>query len=92
MYYLEVRWLFRGEILKQLQELKQEVSLFLKNRKSSLAEKIESESLLYGLSYLADIFGLINSVNSATQEPGVTIMDGAEKLNAFLLKLSLRKC
>ena len=26
------------------------------------------------------------------QEPGVTIMDAAEKLNAFLFKLSLWKC
>ena len=84
--------MFRGEILKQLQEIKQEVSLFLKNRKSSLAEKIESESLLYGLSYLADIFGLINNVNCDMQGPGVTIVDAAKKLNAILLKLSLRKC
>ena len=42
----ELRWLSRGETLKQLQELKQEVSLFLKNKNSPLAEKIESESFL----------------------------------------------
>ena len=44
--HLEVRWLSRGEILKQLQELKQEVSLFVKSKNSPLAEKIESESFL----------------------------------------------
>ena len=92
LYHLEVRWLFRGEILKQLQELKQEVSLFLKNRNSLLAEKTESESFLYGLSYLADIFSHINNVNRAVQGPGVIIINAAEKLNAFLLKLSLWKC
>ena len=91
-YHSEVRWLSRGEILKQLQELKQEVSLFLKNKNSFLAEKIESESFLLGLFYLADIFGHINNVNRAMQRPGVTIMDAAEKLNAFLLKLFLWKC
>ena len=78
--------------MKQLQELKQEASLFLKNKNSPLAEKIESESFLYGLSYLVDIFRHINNVNRAMQRPGVTIMDAAEKLNAFLLKLSLWKC
>ena len=89
LYHSEVRWLSRGEILKRLQELKQEVSLFLTNINSTFAENIEYESLLYGLSYLADIFGHINYVNRAMQGPGVTIMDAAEKLNAFLLKLSL---
>ena len=41
---------------------------------------------------MADIFSHINNLNRAMQEPGVTIMDAAEKLNAFLLKLSLWKC
>ena len=51
LYHSEVRWLSRGEILKRLQELKQEVLLFLKNKNSPLAEKIETESFLYDLSY-----------------------------------------
>ena len=67
LYHSEVRWLFRGEILKRLQELKQEVSLFLKNKNSPLDEKIESESFLYRFYYLADIFGHINNVNRAMQ-------------------------
>ena len=52
-----------------------------------LHENFESKSFLYGLSYLADIFGHINNVNHALQGPGVIIMDSAEKLKAFLLKL-----
>ena len=65
LYHSEVRWLSRGEILNRLQELKQEVSLFRKNKNSPLAERIESESFLYGLSYVADIFGHVNNVNRA---------------------------
>ena len=68
LYHSEVRWLSGGEILKHLQELKQEVSLFLKNKNSPLAEKIESESFMYGLSYLANIFSHINNVNRAMQD------------------------
>ena len=41
---------------------------------------------------MADIFGHINNVNRAMQGPGVTIMDAAEKLKAFLFKLSLWTC
>ena len=41
---------------------------------------------------MANIFSHINNVNRAMQGPGVTIMNAAEKLNAFLLKLSLEKC
>ena len=67
------------------------MSIFLKDKRSDLYENFESKSFLYGLSYLADIFGHINNVNRALQGPGVTIMDSAEKLKAFLLKLSLWK-
>ena len=91
LYHSEVRWLSRGEVLKRLHELKRDVSIFLKEKRSDLHENFESKSFLYGLSYLADIFGHINNVNRAFQGPGVTIMDSAEKLKAFLLKLSLLK-
>ena len=73
--------------MKRFQELKQEVSLFLKNKNSSFAEKIASELFLYRLSYLADIFGHINSVNRATQGPGGTIMNAAEKTERVLAQV-----
>ena len=50
LYHSEVRWLSRGEILKRLQELKQEVSLFWKDKNSPIAEKIDFESFLYAYS------------------------------------------
>ena len=89
LYHSEVCWLSRGEVLKRLHELKRDVSIFLKDKRSDLYENFESKSFLYGLSYLADIFGHINNVNRAVQGTGVTIIDSAEKLKAFLLKLSL---
>lgn len=91
LYHSEVRWLSKGEVLKRLQELKHEVSTFLKAKKSPLSEVFDNKKFSYGMAYLADIFGLINNVNRAIQGPGVTIMDAAEKVNAFLAKLPLWK-
>ena len=91
LYHSEVRWLSRGEVLKRLHELKRDVSIFLKDKRSDLYENFESKLFLYRFSYLAHIFGHINNVNRALQGPSVTIMDSAEKLEAFLLKLSLWK-
>ena len=91
LYHSEVRWLSRGEVLKRMQELKHEVSIFLKNKGSPFSEKFDCKSFSYGMAYLADIFGHINNVNRAIQGPGVTIFDATEKLKAFLGKLPLWK-
>ncbi|XP_042210759.1 protein ZBED8-like [Homarus americanus] len=79
LYHTEVRWLSRGQILKRLIELRAEVSLFLREKESPLSEQFDSEEFIHGLAYLA------------IEGPGVTIMDAAERLQAFLIKLPLWK-
>ena len=37
LFYLEVRWLSRGEVLKRLYELRTEVELFVIDKKSDLS-------------------------------------------------------
>ncbi|XP_042227387.1 protein ZBED8-like [Homarus americanus] len=91
LYHTEVRWLSRGQILKRLIELRAEVSLFLKEKESPLSQQFDSEEFIHGLAYLADIFGHMNEVNLAIQGPGVTFLDAAERLQAFLAKLPLWK-
>ncbi|XP_065650323.1 protein FAM200C-like [Hydra vulgaris] len=56
LYYTEVRWLSRGQVLKCLFELRVEISIFLKDQESALYQILESENFLQGLAYLADIF------------------------------------
>ncbi|XP_047127707.1 protein FAM200C-like [Hydra vulgaris] len=65
LYYTEVRWLSRGQILKRLFELRVEVSIFLKDQKSALYQILESENFLQGLAYLTDIFSYLNETNLA---------------------------
>lgn len=91
LYYTEVRWLSRGQVLKRLFELRVEVLLFLQDKGNSLYEYLESEDFVQGLAYLADIFGHLNEINLSLQGPAVTILDASERLKGFVGKLPLWK-
>lgn len=91
LYYTEVRWLSRGQVLKRLFELRTEVSIFLQDKDNSLYEFFEKEDCVQGLAYLADIFAHLNEINMSLQGPAVTIVDATERLKGFLAKLPLWK-
>jgi hypothetical protein len=54
LFHTEVRWRSRG-ILKRLFQISPEVSLFLKEKATSLLEHSEREDFIHGLAYLTDI-------------------------------------
>ncbi|KAL4084165.1 hypothetical protein QTP88_027998 [Uroleucon formosanum] len=91
LYYTEVRWLFRGQVMKRLYELREEISYFLIERQSSLSKYFDSIEFVHGLAYLTDIFSHLNEINISIQGKEVTIMDASEKINAFVSKISLWK-
>ncbi|GBP10373.1 Protein ZBED8 [Eumeta japonica] len=90
LYYTEVRWLSRGQVLKRLFELRRSVT-FSENKENSLYEYLEREDFVEGLAYLADIFTHLNEINLSLQGPAVTIVDASERLKGFLGKLPLWK-
>jgi len=53
--------------------------------------QFDCKEFLYGLAYLADIFGHLNEVNLSIQGPDLTILDVTERLQAFQAKLHLWK-
>jgi len=91
LYYTEVRWLSKGQVMKRLYVLRVKISYFLIERQSSLSKHFDSIEFVHGLAYLTDIFSHLNELNISIQGKEVTIMDVSEKINAFVSKISLWK-
>lgn len=64
---------------------------FFSNTQRFAAHSQNYEQFIHDLACLADIFDRLNELNLSIQGPKVTIMDAAERMKAFLVKLSLWK-
>ncbi|XP_076032207.1 protein FAM200C-like [Oratosquilla oratoria] len=91
LFHTEVRWLSRGKILTHIAELNDEIAIFLREYQSNLDEKFENETLNLSLSYLVDIFSLLNYFNLSMQGMFPSNNLSTEKVEAFKRKLSLWK-
>ena len=86
----EVRWFSKGQVLKRIVELQEEVITFLKKQKqTSLAERFSEEKFMANVTYLADIFDLLNSLNQSMQGRGFPVIDYNAKITAYYKKLIL---
>uniref|UniRef100_A0A8C6QMA7 Zinc finger, MYM-type 6 n=1 Tax=Nannospalax galili TaxID=1026970 RepID=A0A8C6QMA7_NANGA len=85
----EVRCLSRGRILTRVFELRHEIEIFLNQKHSDLARYFHDEEWVAKLAYLADIFSLINKLNSSLQGTMTTIFSLYNKIDMFKKKLKM---
>ena len=85
-----VRWLSRGQVLKRVYELPEEIVTFLnKQNHVSMAEKFTQKKFIASIAYLADIFNSLNSLNHSMQSTGFTVINHAAKITAYNKKFIL---
>jgi len=89
LVHSEFRWLSRGEVLKRLYELREEVELFITDKKSDLSHYFQHNKWLARLAYLSDIFSYINELNLKLQGPDKTIFNAWNKIELFIKKPKL---
>ena len=87
IFHAEVRWLSRGRVLTRLFELREEVEIFLRERKSSLENLLTDVMWIAKLAYLADIFSHLNDLNISLQGNHTNIFTLRNKIDAFKKKL-----
>jgi hypothetical protein len=89
LLHSEIRWLSRGKVLTRLLEFRDEVRLFVINSKSDLTHYLNDFKWLSFLAYYADIFNVLNTLNSSLRDTFVTVFSVQDNIGATIKKLNL---
>lgn len=91
-----MRWLSRGNVLKRLIELKEEVKYFLEQHPPTardvifeFKDRFDDVNWLAKVAYISDIFEFLNNLNMALQGNNVTIFKVQDKVEAARKKLNV---
>ena len=86
-----MRWLLREKVLSRVYELRNELAVFLHDRKPDWAKLFCDEQCLALLAYLTDIFIIIDGLNTSMQGRNASLFATADKIDGMQRKLKAWK-
>ena len=86
---MEVRWLSKSNATRRLFELRDKLFQFFSKKNDNFQADFESKEFCARLTYLSDIFEVLNNFNMSFQGPNGILSEYILKLETFLHKLTL---
>lgn len=91
LYHTDVRWLSKGKVLQRVCILKTELESYFDIENEKLAFDHRNELWWLRVSFLADMFEKLNTLNISLQGPSENLLTTTSKMLSFQKKLSLWK-